>query len=396
MTYAILLYGATGYSGRLIAEQAVAKQMSQGSARSSYRMILAGRDGPQLEELASKHGMGFRLFGLDDHDDIVKSLSDVDVVINAAGPFAWTAERLAKACLEAGSHYVDINGEVDVYMRLDDLGRSAAQRNLSMVCSAGQCSAVSDVFLNIALLKLKQQQRLSDKEPLGSIRIAMSRVVNFTRGSAQTVARSLREQVTVVRRGEVSDRHGGTRPELLLYHEPVGKLERTFDFGERKAGGQRDLRIASAANLVDTLTARLTVLRHDLSVRSIESYVETSAAGRISYQLGALLAPMSALPWVRTLVRVPIDLLPAGPTKKELDADRHLTVLEIEDTNRTRIFDERFETPNVYRATAELVVTVAEQAATGNYPGWRTPAELLVPRQLSGEESDGTLYEAVI
>src|SRR5262245_13448457 len=113
---AVLLYGATGYSGGLIAEHAYRRWSSAGSPR----LILGGRDGPALRDLASRFGFEYRTFALDDARAIDAGLRDVVTVINAAGPFALTAEPLAKAALRSGCHYVDINGEVDVYKRLDD------------------------------------------------------------------------------------------------------------------------------------------------------------------------------------------------------------------------------------------------------------------------------------
>ena len=83
-----------------------------------------------------------------------RALRDVDVLINAAGPFAWTAERLAKDALDVNCHYVDINGEIDVYKKLDDLGRYASQRRRAMVCSAGHTAAASDLLLDAALREL--------------------------------------------------------------------------------------------------------------------------------------------------------------------------------------------------------------------------------------------------
>src|SRR4051794_12941115 len=102
MTYNILLYGATGFSGGLIAsEMKCWNEESPGD----YRMILAGRDAAHLKSLAHENEMDFRVFGLDDRKDVRKGLRDIDVVINAAGPFAWTAERLAKVALETECHY---------------------------------------------------------------------------------------------------------------------------------------------------------------------------------------------------------------------------------------------------------------------------------------------------
>ena len=109
----VLLYGATGYSGRLIAAEGLLHRMADGPY---FRMILAARDHDNLSQVAKDNGMQCRCFGLDHPDEVLRQLEDleVDVVINAAGPFAWTAERLARAALAARCHYVDINGEVDV------------------------------------------------------------------------------------------------------------------------------------------------------------------------------------------------------------------------------------------------------------------------------------------
>src|SRR4051812_17765939 len=101
MAYTILLYGATGYSGRLIAAEGQQTGMTTGPGMPGYRMVLAGRDGAALARLARDREMEYRVFGLEDRVDVTRRLNGVDVVINAAGPFALTAEPLARAALGA-------------------------------------------------------------------------------------------------------------------------------------------------------------------------------------------------------------------------------------------------------------------------------------------------------
>ncbi len=372
MSHNILLYGATGYSGGLIAAE---MKLWNDEAGGDCRMILAGREAAPLKTLADEHDMDYRVFGLDDRKEVRQGLRDMDVVINAAGPFAWTAERLAKVALEVECHYVDINGEADVYKKLDDLAVHARRRDVAIVCGAGFWSAASDYLLDRALSSLRGTEAAKDGE-LGAIRIAMSRITTFSRGSVETAWRSLREQVTVARKGEVDDGSGGTKPGLVLWHEPVGKLERTFDFRAR-SDGKADLRIASAVSLVDTLSARLTVARHNMMARTIESYVETGLARRIVYQIGALVAPLAAMSAVSALVQQPISFLSEGPTLEERESDTHIILLDIEDPFRTRIINWRWETPNVYQFTAQLAVAVAMQVAKGKLEGWCTPAQAL-------------------
>jgi short subunit dehydrogenase-like uncharacterized protein len=381
MSYNILLYGATGFSGRLVAAEGKAMGMSRQNARGDCRMILAARDGAPLRAVAEENGMEFRVFGLDHRNEILRQLDGIDVVINAAGPFALTAESLAKAALQKRCHYVDINGEVDVYRMLDDLGFIAAQRGVAIVSGAGNSAAASDVLLDLALRELSSDNKVKEAE-LGAVRIAVSQIMDFSRGSAATVMRYLREQVVVIRKKQSLDRDSKMIDQLVICHEPIGKLERTFDFGHlpdkrEDQKKENDLRIASAANLIDTLTAQHTVRRNKLMVRTIESYIEMGALSRIAYQLGGMLSSFSTLPWVPALTKTQLSLLPEGPTQQELEMEKHVVLIEIEDVYHKRLIDWRWETPNVYQFTAQLVVEIARNVAEGKKLGWLTPADAL-------------------
>ena len=155
----------------------------------------------------------------------------------------------------------------------------------------------------------------------------------------------------------------------MLWHQPIGRLERTFDFGDRDRG-ERRLAIASGANLIDTLVALCTVRRWKRTVRSIESYVETGTVGRIGYQVGGMLAMFSAFPVVRGAANASLGLLPAGPDEEERKATRHVVLLEIDDPFRQRLVDWRLETPNVYQWTAQVAVAVAMRCAGRGPEGW--------------------------
>jgi saccharopine dehydrogenase (NAD+, L-lysine-forming) len=397
----ILLYGATGFSGGLIAAEGKARGMSKKESTSGCRMTLAARDAGRLRAVAEKNDMDFRVFGLDHVEDIRRSIDGFDVVINAAGPFAFTAPPLAEAALEARCHYVDINGEIDVYRNLDDLALKASQRGIAMVSGAGSSAGASDVLLDHALARLVDARELEAKAELGSVRIAVSQSMDLSRGSALTAARLLREQVVVVRKGQIRDFAGDPRQQPVVSHEPVGKIERMFDFGlssepneklkkgdQSRSRGAR-LRIASAANLIDTLTAKNTIARRKLRASSIESYVEMGTLNRIAYQFAGMLSPFASLPLARAAIEVPLSLLPEGPTQQELTQQRHLVVLEIEDPYSRRLVDWRWETPDVYQFTAQLAVAAAFGVAAirpndKDNTGWVTPAHAL---RLGGDDN---------
>ncbi len=100
-----LLYGATGYSGKLIAQQAI---------RQGLQPILAGRS-TAVYELATSLGLSARVFDLADRKATLAALQAIDLVLNCAGPFSATAQAMIKACLARKAHYLDITGEIAVF-----------------------------------------------------------------------------------------------------------------------------------------------------------------------------------------------------------------------------------------------------------------------------------------
>jgi uncharacterized protein YbjT (DUF2867 family) len=87
----ILIYGANGYTGALIAEEAV---------RRGLKPILAGRNRDALDALAQRLQLTRRVFGLADPAGIARGLDGIDLLLNCAGPFSHTAAALLEACLE--------------------------------------------------------------------------------------------------------------------------------------------------------------------------------------------------------------------------------------------------------------------------------------------------------
>jgi len=102
----VMIYGANGYTGELIAEEAV---------RRGFKPILGGRNRDALEALAQRFKLTRRVFELGDAAEIARNLDGVDLLLNCAGPFKYTAEPLLDACLERKIHYLDITGEIDVF-----------------------------------------------------------------------------------------------------------------------------------------------------------------------------------------------------------------------------------------------------------------------------------------
>lgn len=118
-----MIYGASGYTGALIARQAL---------QLGLRPILAGRS-QAVQALAAELGLDARLFDLQDAAACRAGLTDVGLVLNCAGPFSATIGPMLQACLQAGAHYLDITGEIEVFEQAFRHDAEARERGL-VVC----------------------------------------------------------------------------------------------------------------------------------------------------------------------------------------------------------------------------------------------------------------------
>ena len=125
---AFLLYGATGFVGAEIARLAV---------ESGFEPILAGRNAARLEKLAAELGVECRVFDLLDTQIIEGALGDIPIVLNCAGPFIHTAQPMVEACLQTGTHYLDLTGEIPVFETLAARDEEARRRGIIVLPGAG-------------------------------------------------------------------------------------------------------------------------------------------------------------------------------------------------------------------------------------------------------------------
>jgi len=134
-----MIYGASGYTGRLIAELAGARGRAP---------ILAGRSVDKVRPLAEKLGLRWRAFGLERPD-----LRDVGLVLHCAGPFSQTSRQMVDACLAARAHYLDVTGEVEVFEAVLSRDAEAKARGIVLFPGTGFDVVPSDCLA--ALLKAK-------------------------------------------------------------------------------------------------------------------------------------------------------------------------------------------------------------------------------------------------
>ncbi len=130
-----MLYGAYGYTGLLVIEEALAR---------GHRPVLAGRDPAKLRPLAERHGLSWVSVALDDPAGLDRALAEVDLVYHVAGPFTQTAAPMRDACLRTGTHYVDVTGESPVTADTFALDARAREAGVLMLPSSGVNTVPTD------------------------------------------------------------------------------------------------------------------------------------------------------------------------------------------------------------------------------------------------------------
>lgn len=123
-----MLYGATGYTGVLLAEEAVKR---------GHRPVLAGRSEEKLKPLAQRLGLEYSAFNLTDSYTAIGATKGFDLVLHAAGPFTYTAAPMIKACLTNKAHYLDITGEISVYQHTFSQDEVAKQAGVALISGVG-------------------------------------------------------------------------------------------------------------------------------------------------------------------------------------------------------------------------------------------------------------------
>ncbi|XP_017494915.1 PREDICTED: saccharopine dehydrogenase-like oxidoreductase, partial [Rhagoletis zephyria] len=108
-----IIFGATGFTGKIVVENA--PEVLQG-----LTWGIAGRNSAKLENVLKAAGkkigkdlskIPIILADVEDENSIKEMVNKCKVIINCCGPYRFYGEVVVKACIEAGTHHVDISGE---------------------------------------------------------------------------------------------------------------------------------------------------------------------------------------------------------------------------------------------------------------------------------------------
>jgi short subunit dehydrogenase-like uncharacterized protein len=116
----IVLFGATGYTGRLTAEALLAR---------GVRPLLAGRSEDKLRAMADELGgdLEVQAASVDRPESVAALVSRGDVLVSTVGPFTRWGDPAVQAAIAAGAHYLDSTGETPFIRRVFERFGGAAQ-----------------------------------------------------------------------------------------------------------------------------------------------------------------------------------------------------------------------------------------------------------------------------
>ena len=206
----LMIYGATGYTGRMAAERAAA---------SGTPLVLAGRNAAALVSLAASLGVEYRVFPLDDIAEIDRSLRGVGALLNCAGPFARTADVLMRACIRNGVHYLDVAAELDGYRLAEVLDVEAKAAGVMLLPGSGG---------SVAMLGCLAGHTVARTSNPSSIRVAMHVSGGMSRGSVVSAMGSVTSETLARVDGTLVARSAGAIRKLDFGMGPVNCFQVTL------------------------------------------------------------------------------------------------------------------------------------------------------------------------
>ena len=329
----LLLYGAYGYTGELIAREAVDRDLD---------VIVAGRNGTKTRGVGIQLGTESRVFPAAEAGD---NLDGVDTVLNCAGPFVETYEPFVEACLESGTHYLDITGEFPVFEALAERDREAEKAGVCLLPGAGFDVVPTDCLAGHLHDRLQgaTHLRLGFEAP--------------TSVSGGTVASAI----------EHASAGGKVRRDGVVEEVPLSGESRTIDFGN---GPKHAVRIPWG----DVSTAYYTT-----GIENVEVYTAMPERAARAMELSGPVSKLLSVEPVKRGLQALGRQLAAGPSETERERGR--TYVWGEATDGERTVTSRLVTPETYALTVDAATTAAGRLenADADLTGYHTPATAFDP-----------------
>jgi len=295
----IAVYGATGYTGKLVAKELQRREAD---------FVISGRNAEKLEALSRDLGdVPTVAASLDDDAALRSLLEPCAAVIACAGPFKLHGEPVLAAAAETGTHYLDTTGE-QTFMKMvfDRYGERAAKSGAALVTGMGFDYAPGDLIASLTA---------DGMEPLDEIVVAY-----FVRGFGPTRGTAL-SGLQVFRGGDLVWREGRWQP------APRGADGGRWHFPQ-PVGEQRTLLYPAGEQI------------------TLPKHIETANVRTLLSGMALPPPPLAslALPMMGLATRTPfkqvtnavINRMPEGPSDEDRRKSRFMVACEVKAGSRSR------------------------------------------------------------
>lgn len=341
----IVLFGATGYTGTLTAEEFAARKVP---------VVLAGRDRQRLEQLSARLGGNLATATADvgNRATVAALVGRGDVLITTVGPFARWGDAAADAAIDRGAHYIDSTGEPSFERRIfEEFGPRAQRAGVVLLTAFGYDCVPGNVAGALAL----------EEAGPAAVHVDVGYFVTRGRPSGGTLASLL----SAARAPSFAWRDGALRTER------GGVRTASFDLGGRRA---QALSFGGSENL--------SLPRSYPRLRTIGTYLGwfgplTKAVKAVS----ATQAELERLPGASRVIDRVVNRLARGSSggpDASVRARMASTVVAVaRDFGGTPLATVRLEGIDVYTLTARLLAWGAVRLRDGATPaaGARGPVE---------------------
>lgn len=328
----IMVYGAYGYTGKLIVELAQNRQIP---------ITLGGRDESKLMALSEQYKYEYRCFGLENKDSINEHIKDMDVVLHCAGPFSETALPMVKACIRKGVHYLDITGEIWVFEDIAKKDSAAKKAGVVLMPGVGFDVVPTDCMTAYLYNKMPDATHLE---------LAFAGSSQLSRGTATTMLKNI-------------DKGGFIRVAGKLKAIDVAAETKIIQFMDKE-------RLCMSIPWGDIATSYF-----QTGIGNIKVYTGINRKTLKRMKLINRVKGILKIQWIKQFIRNYIKRNIDGPSAARR-ASGQTQVWGMVRNERGESRSAWLSTPEAYQLTAMTALEAALIVGQGSvYPGYKTPAQ---------------------
>lgn len=333
-----MIYGANGYTGEMVAREAVSRGL---------KPILAGRKRAPIETLAAELGLDYRIIDLNDAQALQQALDQISIVAHCAGPFSRTSQPMIDACIATHTHYLDITGEISAFVAAHARHDEAVAANIVICAGVGFDVIPTDCLA--ACLKMA----LPDADTLA---LGFDSRSGFSPGTAKTSIEGLGQG-------------GKIRVKDEIVTVPLACHSREIDFGN------------GAKHAVTIPWGDIATAWFSTGIDNIEVFIPMAPSAAMRLRRLNWLRPLFNLPPVQGLLKHLLGRRIKGPGTEQRRKARTWVWGEAQNPAGKKV-TARIETANGYDVTVEGVLFAVNHLLTEEklIPGYFTPSRLLGER----------------